>query len=358
MKTSTASANASTVMRSRIFVISRLVPRQSRKKVQRAGDEDGRVLARAGERSGGIGLDLDLGESGARRGARARRPGARGRSGDCVATKRRPLVGERREHRARVLVAQDRRDDGVVVAVELRGEPGGRRRRCGRRPRPRRRAARAGRAARPRPRARRGGPGRRRPPRARRRRRRSGRRGGRTPRPGSTAIVPSWTTASFSAAISSRVSPSTSVCSSPTLVSRTTCERSTLVASSRPPSPASTTATSTSRARELRERGRAERLELRRLLRLGLGPDASDRRLEVDLLAVDGDPLGPGADVRRDRRADRRAPRRAAAPRSSGSPSTCRSCRRRGSPGTRAAGRRAPPAASASARARTPSATG
>ena len=39
--------------------------------------------------------------------------------------------------------------------------------------------------------------------------------------------------------------------------------------------------------RELRERGRAERLELRRLLRLGLGPDAPDRRLEVDLLAVD-----------------------------------------------------------------------
>ena len=62
MKQSTASANASTVMRSRIFVISRLVPRQSRKKVQRAGDEDGRMLAPPGERSGGIGLDLDLGK--------------------------------------------------------------------------------------------------------------------------------------------------------------------------------------------------------------------------------------------------------------------------------------------------------
>jgi hypothetical protein len=60
--------------------------------------------------------------------------------------------------------------------------------------------------------------------------------------------VPSWTTASFSAAISSRVSPSTSVCSRPTLVSRTTCERRTFVASRRPPRPASTTATSISRA--------------------------------------------------------------------------------------------------------------
>ena len=62
MKTSTASANANTVIRARIFVISRPVPRQSRKKVQRAGDEDGRVLAPTGECSGGIGLDLDLGK--------------------------------------------------------------------------------------------------------------------------------------------------------------------------------------------------------------------------------------------------------------------------------------------------------
>jgi hypothetical protein len=47
------------------------------------------------------------------------------------------------------------------------------------------------------------------------------------------------------AAIASTVSPRTSVCSSPTFVSRTTRVRSTFVASYRPPSPASTTATST-----------------------------------------------------------------------------------------------------------------
>ena len=60
-----------------------------------------------------------------------------------------------------------------------------------------------------------------------------------------TIVSSSWTTASFSIAISSTVSPSTSVCSSPTFVSRTTRERTTFVASCRPPSPASTTATST-----------------------------------------------------------------------------------------------------------------
>src|SRR6187397_252047 len=98
MKQSTASANASTVMRSRIFVISRLVPRQSRKKVQRAGDEDGRMSACACERGGGIGLDLDLREvvrgevrelSG-RESALVRRLG-----GDEAA----PFRSQRREHR-------------------------------------------------------------------------------------------------------------------------------------------------------------------------------------------------------------------------------------------------------------------
>src|SRR5581483_143371 len=61
----------------------------------------------------------------------------------------------------------------------------------------------------------------------------------------STTAVPALTTASFSAAICSRVSPSCWVWSRPTFVSTTTGARSTLVASSRPPSPASTTATST-----------------------------------------------------------------------------------------------------------------
>ena len=57
--------------------------------------------------------------------------------------------------------------------------------------------------------------------------------------------------------------------------------------------------------RELGERGGADRLELGRALRLRLRPDARDRRLEVGLCAVDRDPLGPRADVRRDGRADR-----------------------------------------------------
>src|SRR3954471_4440688 len=61
-----------------------------------------------------------------------------------------------------------------------------------------------------------------------------------------TTVDPGCTTASFSAAICSRVSPSTSMWSSATLVSTTTRVRSTFVASWRPPSPASTTATSTS----------------------------------------------------------------------------------------------------------------
>ena len=61
-------------------------------------------------------------------------------------------------------------------------------------------------------------------------------------------MQPGWTTASFSAAIASRVSPSTSMWSSATLVRTTTRVSRTFVASCRPPSPASTTATSTSAA--------------------------------------------------------------------------------------------------------------
>ena len=72
------------------------------------------------------------------------------------------------------------------------------------------------------------------------------------------------TTASFSRAIASRVSPSTSVCSSATFVSWTTGASRTFVASSLPPRPASTTATSTPCGGELRQRGRRQRLELRR----------------------------------------------------------------------------------------------
>jgi hypothetical protein len=98
------------------------------------------------------------------------------------------------------------------------------------------------------------------------------------------------------------------------------------VASSRPPSPASTTATSTPRAAnsanaaaqiasncvapargELGDRGRADRLERRRALRLRLRPHAREGGLEAGRLPSHRDPLAPLAHVRRDGRADRQA---------------------------------------------------
>ena len=112
-------------------------------------------------------------------------------------------------------------------------------------------------------------------------------RGARTPRSGSTAIVPSWTTASFSAAISSRVSPRTSVCSSADVREQDDVRAEDVGRVEPAAEPRLDDRDVDVAPRELRERGRADRLELRRLLRLGLGPDASDRRLEVDLLAVD-----------------------------------------------------------------------
>ena len=78
-----------------------------------------------------------------------------------------------------------------------------------------------------------------------------------------------------------RVSPSTSVCSRPTFVSRTTLVSRTFVASSRPPSPASTTATSTLARRELRKGRCRDRLELRRRQRSAYSSHARDRLLEV-----------------------------------------------------------------------------
>ena len=151
------------------------------------------------------------------------------------------------------------------------------------------------------------------------RRRRRGRR--RPPRAASshsgsprTTTAPGATTASFSAAIASRVSPSTSVWSSATFVSTTTAPPSTFVASWRPPRPASTTATSTPARGELGERGGRQHLELRRARRVR--PYARERALEVGVGAVDLDPLGPAAHVRRDVRADAQALRPAAARRS------------------------------------------
>ena len=57
--------------------------------------------------------------------------------------------------------------------------------------------------------------------------------------------------------------------------------------------------------RELGQRGRREHLELRRALRVRA--NARERALEVGVLAVDLDPLGPAAHVRRDVRADAQA---------------------------------------------------
>ena len=215
--------------------------------------------------------------------------------GAAVQTKRRAAAAQRGEHRARVLVVEDRDDGGEGALRQRRGERGdaarvvravqdaqrpladdlqaagdldGARHRGhavlverARAPRGRRRGRRrsscagsrsAGRpAASPRP--------------ARRRRRRAGARGAsgaaarsspRSPRRArarprrprrARASRPGATTASFSRAMSATVGPSQRVCSSPTLVSTTTGARSTPVASWRPPSPASTTATSTPR---------------------------------------------------------------------------------------------------------------
>ncbi len=61
----------------------------------------------------------------------------------------------------------------------------------------------------------------------------------------STSVAPGSSTASFSSAMSFSVGPSQRVCSRPTFVSTVTRESITFVASYRPPSPASTTATST-----------------------------------------------------------------------------------------------------------------
>ena len=133
---------------------------------------------------------------------------------------------------------------------------------------------------------------------------------------GSTAIVPSWTTASFSAAISSRVLAEHVGVLEPD-VRQQDDVRAEDVRRVEPAAEARLDDRDVDLARrELGERRRADRLELRRLLRLRLRPDARDGGLEVGLLAVDRDPLGPAADVRRDRRADGEPFARRAAPRS------------------------------------------
>ena len=248
MKPRSAGANASTVTRSRIFVILGVVPREIGEQIERAGDENRAVLARAGERRGRIGLDLDLGEVPLRRAVRAPRPAARGRSTTSSRRARGPVRASAASIASASLSRRIETHERVVGAVEPRGEPRG--------------AVRVVRAvpnlvAAPLEPARqrdldlarrpdgRGTPP---PPRARRRRGRSARRGRRTPRPGARQSFPPERPRASRPRSPRASRPSTSVCSRPTFVSRTTCERRTFVASSRPPRPASTTAASTSRA--------------------------------------------------------------------------------------------------------------
>ena len=157
----------------------------------------------------------------------------------------------------------------------------------------------------------------------------------------STTVAPGWTTASFSAAIASRVSPSTSMWSSATFVSTTTRVRRTFVASWRPPSPASTTATSTLGVGEREQRGGGQRPRTasRRARRPAAARARPRARSRPRRRRRGSARSSRGRAARGTRR--RAARRRRAAPRSSASSSTCRSCRRRGPPGSAAAGRRA-----------------
>ena len=249
------------------------------------------------------------GRSGAR--ARSARSAAgRARAEDEVGGhEARPARRRIREHRVDVLVGEDRGHDRVVVAVELLHQVA---RTVGivrtvpdlalpalEAPRERDVRCRGDRVARRTP------P----PPPARRRFGSRGRgRGARTCRREERRSRRRGATASFSVAIASSVSPRTSVCSSPTFVSRTTRVRRTFVASYRPPSPASTTATSTAASANACSAAAVTISNWVALEPLGRLADARDCLLEVGLRPVHPDPLAPGRDVRRDRRADRQSP--------------------------------------------------
>ena len=179
----------------------------------------------------------------------------------------------------------------------------------------------------------------------------------------STSVADGRTTASFSRAMSATVGPSQRVCSRPTLVSTQTPASSTLVASQRPPRPASTTATSTPAAGQLVERGGGQQLELghalaarERAVDLGGGRggalDRGAEGLAGEVLVADPDALGEADQVRREVGAGAHAVRPRAARRSCAPSSSCRWCRRRGSPRSAPAGCRAPSAAAACAPAR------
>ena len=145
------------------------------------------------------------------------------------------------------------------------------------------------------------------------------------------------------------------MCSRPTFVSRTTGASTTFVASSRPPSPASTTAASTLRSAKC---ANAAAVSVSNCVAptasAAVRTRATARSKDI---GVGVEPLVPAAHVRRRVRADLEAVGAQTARRSCASPSTCRSCRRRAPSGTRAAGCRARRGARACARGRTPPAT-
>ena len=308
--------------------------------VEGAGDEErpperpGSALAPGpGRRLASTCAEVRLG---AARPGRPRR--VRGRSTSAWRSSRSPSADERREHPVDVLVGEDRGDEDVVGALGSRASsvPD---------------AVEVVRAVpdlgRPatleparqldvdvaRPTAGRGTPP---PPRARRRC--GDRRGRRTiarellprarrGRPSRPAARPRASRARSPPASS----PRTSVCSSATFVSTTTRAIEDVRRVVRPPSPASTTATSTPAAANSASAAAVSTSNCVAPTARRAARTRPTAVLEVGLGAADADPLAPGAHVRREVRADRSGPRARAAPRSCASPSTCRSCRRRGS---------------------------
>ena len=254
-------------------------------------------LARASA-AAGSGTFLDLGEGGR---TRPRPPprAARASFDERVAISVRPARASRSRIAVGVLVAEDRRDDDVVVrARQPLEEPVDGLRRVGAVAHLAVAHARAGRRARPPPRRRSGGRGTPPPPsRAPPSRTSCPGTSGANSSSGSTTTAPACATASFSRAISPRVSPSTSVCSSPTFVS----SDDTRVEHVRRVEPAAEPRfddRDVDAARgEVGERRRGQHLELRRPDRLGVGAHAGDRPLEP--VGVRLEPLAPARDVRR-----------------------------------------------------------
>ena len=145
-------------------------------------------------------------------------------------------------------------------------------------------------------------------------RRRARRRTTASPSPSApvTARSPRSMIAAFSRAILAIVSPSRSMWSRSTLVTTATPPSQACVASSRPPSPTSTSATSGRTSANRREDDRGQQLELGRLAvaardPVGRAEHTTDQPREVvggDRPPVDADPLAIGHEVRLGRRTD------------------------------------------------------